>query len=85
MEGHIQTSSRCCDWPLRMIAGPEEKIFTESLKRLYYLSYYDLNRGRNMDLKAILMRCQKAKGHSCYKVGIWLTCVPADEFDEREL
>lgn len=47
MEGHIQTSSRCCDWPLRMIAGPEEKIFTESLKRLYYLSYYDLNRGRN--------------------------------------
>lgn len=38
-----------------------------------------------MDLKAILMRCQKAKGHSCYKVGIWLTCVPAEEFDEREL
>lgn len=32
-----------------MVVNPEEKIFTESLELTHYLSYYDLNSGRNMD------------------------------------
>lgn len=51
MEEQARECPHCWDWTLWVIVSPEEKIFTERLELIYYLSYYLLNSGRNMDPK----------------------------------